>query len=237
MVYKAEEQRQHMLFTGNSKCILPWELATESSSSKQILKWKNRYWSVVSKLEQQPQQWHLASFHSSLIFWIKPVVFPSNFSNQLLTAVMGVLGDLRVVTSATTDFNAAENLYFFWANLLFVQATNCPGLFSCKTWCSAGTIHVPQSRSYNFTAFSRLASLCPLQRFSWKQLAWFLMGGISMLEHWHDSILKHDTEQVGAVMNSGSKMPSEGHTSSGAYWLGQVMRSCDSGVLNCKWIC
>lgn len=170
----------------------------------------------------------------SLEFRIKPVVFPNYFSNELLTAVMGVIGNLRVVTSATKDFNAAENLHFLWHNLLFVQATNCPRLFSCTMWCSADTIHVPQSGSYNFLAFSRFAPTCPLQRFSWKQLAWFLMGGISMLEHWHDSILKHDTEEIGAIVSFGSKMPSEDHTSSGAYWLGKVMRSFDPGLLNCR---
>lgn len=42
---------QHMLFTVNSKSILPWELATKSSSSKQIVKWKKtRYWNVVFQL-------------------------------------------------------------------------------------------------------------------------------------------------------------------------------------------
>lgn len=152
---------------------------------------------------------HNGTLHHSTALWsfefrMKPV-FPNYFSKKLLTAVIGELDDLRVITSATKDFNAAENCVTRNASLLFVQATNCPRLFSCMMWCSGDTLHVPQSGYYNFMAVSKLESTSPLQRFTWKQLAWFLVGGSSMLEHWHESVLKHDIGQIGAIGALGAK--------------------------------
>lgn len=134
---------------------------------------------------------HHSTFLWSFGFGIKPVVFPNYFSKQLLRAVMGVLGDLRVVSSAAKNFSAAENLHFLWQNLLFVEATKAVLLHSVvQCWNN------PCAPKQVLLAFSKLASMRPLQKFSWKLLAWCLMGEVSLLEHWCDSILKNGAEQA-----------------------------------------